>query len=127
MERWYLRRNFATFNEFIFLEAALLTKANGAYIPAAITLDALGKFKIPLVKPLTYAKGIYSGHGIGCHSPRPFTFYKLFRIGFETLTGICEFLRTGDTNLFNLVWIQLVPRSQGIEPPFIATADEYPE
>ncbi len=49
MERWYLRRDFAFFDEFIRLETALLTKAHWAYIPTAIALDALGKFKIPLI------------------------------------------------------------------------------
>jgi hypothetical protein len=82
MERWYLRRNFAILNEFISLKTALLTKAHGAYIPAAIALDALGKFKIPLVKTLSDTKGIYPGHGTGCHSLRFFTVYKLIRIGF---------------------------------------------
>jgi hypothetical protein len=121
--RWYLTR----VDEFIGFQAALITETHGTDVPATITFDAPVKLLFPVCQACGQVHAVHMGDGLLGPFIGLFPSHIIVRKGFETLAGIRQFLRAGNTHGYNFVWIQLIPGVKGLEAPLVAAPDKHAE
>jgi hypothetical protein len=111
-----------------FFQTALLAKAHGADIAAAIAFDATIEMLHPVPEALCQGEVVDVFHrGIVGDSLRFFTDDTLIRVRLGAFAGHRQFPRTGNADRDDPFAIQLFPLEEFDQTPFVATSHQHRE